>query len=63
MKSYPPLLTAKQAAELAQVSDKHIRDLCAEGAFKAVKVGELWRINTESYLTYLGLEGEVCWAW
>ena len=55
MEETPKLLTVKQAAELAQVSDKHIRDLCAEGAFKAVKVGELWRINTESYFRYLGL--------
>ena len=52
---YPKLLTVKQAAELAQVSTKHIRDLCHEGAFKASKVGELWRVNTDSFLRYLGL--------
>ncbi len=52
----PPLLTVKEAAAIARVTEKHIRHLFSEGAFKARKVGGVWRVNTESFMAYVGLD-------
>lgn len=51
----PPVLTVEEAAQIARCCPKHIRDLLREGAFKGAKLGTVWRINTASFLEYLGL--------
>ncbi len=50
------LLTVREACAIARVSDHHIRDLCARGEIKAVKIGNLWRINRASFMAYMGLD-------
>lgn len=52
----PALLSILQAAELAGVSGRTITRLCDNGTIKAVKVGNLWRINRDALLVFLGLE-------
>lgn len=55
--SSPPLfLTVMEAAELAGVSDQHIRKLLIDGTIKGCKIGSVWRINTQYFLEYLGLK-------
>lgn len=52
----PPLfLTVMEAAELAGVSDQHIRQLLIDGAIKGCKVGSVWRVNSRAFLDYLGI--------
>lgn len=36
-------------------SRRYVCELCKSGAFKAVKIGNVWRINTRSMLDYAGL--------
>ena len=59
MREVPILLDVKEAAALARVSLKQIRDLCAEGKIKAVKVGDVWRINATALVEQLGLSDQV----
>lgn len=53
----PLLLNVKQAAELLNVSDKHVRDLCAAGKIKAVLVGHAWRVGRDALLEQFGIVG------
>lgn len=49
------LIDANQAASIASVSPKFIRDRCQDGTIKAVKIGRVWRINRDAFLLQFGL--------
>lgn len=51
------LLTVQEARAIARVSEAHIRGLCARGEIKAVKVGQVWRINRADFMAHMGLDG------
>ena len=51
----PELLSARQAAEVLQVTPRMVTDLCARGKLKAVRVGKLWRVNRDALLDFAGL--------
>lgn len=52
----PPLITTKEAAEIARCSVNHITALCRGGKVKATMIGgSRWRINTADFLAYLGI--------
>lgn len=53
----PLLLTVKQAADLLNVSTQHVRDLCANGKIKSVKVGSAWRIGRDALLEQFEING------
>lgn len=53
----PLLLSVRQAAELLNVSEKHIRDLCRDGTIRSVRVGSSWRIGRDALLEQFGIEG------
>lgn len=56
-RSLPLLLNVKQAAELLNVSDKYVRDLCAAGKIKAVRVGSVWRVGRDALLEQFDIVG------
>lgn len=56
-RTLPLLLTAQQAAKLLNVSDKHVRDLCARGDIKSVRIGKSWRIGRDALLEQYGIVG------
>lgn len=52
----PPLITSKEAAQLANCSMNHITNLCRAGKIKAVRIGKKhWRISTAEFMAYLGI--------
>lgn len=51
----PPLITVKQASATGAGSDRMIRLLCESGTLKAKKLGTVWRINRDFFLSYFGL--------
>lgn len=52
----PPLITTKEAAEIARCSVNHITALCRGGKVKATRLGARdWRISTADFLAYLGI--------
>ena len=53
--SLPIMLNIEQAASLLNVSGKHMRDLARDGAIRAVKVGNAWRIPRDQFLAQYGL--------
>lgn len=53
----PIMLDANQAAHLISTSAKFIRDRCIDGTIKAVKCGNVWRINRDAFLEQFGLIG------
>lgn len=53
----PLLLNVRQAAELLNVSEKHVRDLCLDGTIRSVRVGRSWRIGRDSLLEQFGIMG------
>lgn len=53
----PALVTPDEAAELMRVGKRTVTRLCNDGALKAVKVRNQWRINREALLAYCGLAG------
>lgn len=55
----PLLLNVRQAAEILNVSEKHVRDLCLDGTIRSVRVGRPWRIGGDSLLEQYGVVG-VC---
>ena len=50
-----PLIKVNTAAELLNVSGRKVRDMCAKGEIRAVKVGTDWRINTAAFLEQFGI--------
>lgn len=54
-KALPPLITAKEAAELARCSVNHVTAMCRAGKVKATRCGTHWRINRDAWLDYLGI--------
>lgn len=53
----PLLLSVRQAAELLNVSEKHVRDLCRDGTIRSVRVGSSWRIGRDALLEQFGIVG------
>lgn len=52
----PPLLTVKQAARIANTSERTVYRMCEKGKVKACRLaGGAWRINSALYLEFLGL--------
>jgi excisionase family DNA binding protein len=56
-RTLPLLLTVRQAAELLNVSEKHVTVLCRRGEIKAARVGSTWRIGRDALLTQYGISG------
>ena len=56
-RALPLLLNVRQAAELLNVSEKHVRDLCLDGTIRSVRVGRSWRIGRDSLLEQFGIMG------
>ena len=52
----PPLTDTETARRLLGVTEQYVRRLCRNGAFRCVKVGKSWRINSKSLLEYAGLD-------
>lgn len=50
-----PLIKTEVAAALLDASPRKVRDMCATGEIKAVKVGTDWRINTAAFLEQFGI--------
>lgn len=50
-----PLIKVGTAAALLDASARKVRDMCANGEIKAVKVGTDWRINTAAFLSQFGI--------
>ncbi len=50
------LLTVQEACSIARVSEAHIRGLCAKGKIRAVKVGQVWRINRADFMRFMALD-------
>lgn len=54
----PLMLNVRQAAELLNVSEKHVRDLCQDGTIRSVRVGRSWRIGRDALLEQFGIVGK-----
>ena len=52
----PALLTPTQAASILDVTNRTIQKYCAEGLIEAVRVGFLFRIPTDRFISSLGLD-------
>ena len=52
----PIMLDANTCAAIVGTSAKCIRDRCAKGDIRAVKIGRVWRIERDSFLAQLGLQ-------
>ena len=50
-----PLIKVGTAAAIIDASPRKVRDMCAKGEVKAVKVGTDWRINTAAFLEQFGI--------
>lgn len=50
-----PLIKVHTAAKLLDLSPRKVRDMCAKGEIKAVKIGTDWRINTDALLAQFGI--------
>lgn len=51
----PVMLSCTQAAQVANVSKKHVRNLLAKGELKGVRLGTAWRIPRDAFLQSVGL--------
>lgn len=56
-RTLPLLLTVQQAAELLNVSDRHVRRLCELGEIRSTKVGNALRIGRDALLEQYGIVG------
>ena len=52
----PLMLTCQQAAEVAGVSRKHVRNLLAKGELRGVRLGTAWRIPRDAFMLAIVLE-------
>ena len=50
-----PMASIGDIAKVANMSDRSIRYMCEKGRIKAVKVGRVWRINSQAALRQFGL--------
>lgn len=50
-----PLIKTETAAALLDASSRKVRDMCAKGEIKAIKVGSDWRVNTAAFLEQFGI--------
>lgn len=53
--TYPPLTKVGTAAPLLDISERKLRDMCANGEVKAVKIGSDWRVNTAALAEQFGI--------
>ncbi len=51
----PVMLSCEQAAQVAGVSRKHIRNLLAAGELHGIRLGTAWRIPRDAFLQGIGL--------
>lgn len=51
----PLMLSCEQAAQVAGVSRKHIRNLLIRGELRGVRLGMAWRIPRDAFLQAVGL--------
>lgn len=51
----PELLTVRQTAQLANVSEKTVYRMIADRQLKAVRIRNTWRVNRDSLLEQFGL--------
>ncbi len=51
----PELMSARQAAEVLQVTPRMVTAMCSSGKLKAVRVGRLWRVNRDALFDFAGL--------
>lgn len=50
-----PLAPIDEIAKIAHMSPRSIRYLCEKGQIRCVKVGRVWRINSQAALRQFGL--------
>ena len=50
------ILSIKEVAETAKLTEQHVRQLLREGKIKGTKVGKEWRVSKEALNRYLGIE-------
>lgn len=53
--NYPVLMSARQAAEVLNVTPRTVIKMCDQGKLKAVKVLSVWRINRDELYKFAGL--------
>lgn len=58
IRKLPVLVNAKTAAQVLNVSTRHVTNMCARGELKAVKCGRVWRVNLADLVRRAGLVGE-----
>lgn len=51
----PPLLTANEVGKIINLSDHAVRVYCAKGKLPAIKIGNVWRIDSIKLLKSLDL--------
>lgn len=51
----PLFIRVKTAGEIANVSDRYVRELCSQEVVRSKKFGREWRVDRDSWLEYLGL--------
>ncbi len=54
--TYPPLTKVGIVATLLDASPRKVRDMCAKGEIKAVKIGSDWRVNTVALAEQFGID-------
>lgn len=52
----PVMLRIKDAASVANLSERGLLNLIKSGEVKAIKIGTAWRIPRDSFLRKLGIE-------
>lgn len=50
---YPPVCTPDQAAEILQINQNMMYELCRRPGFPAMRLGRIWRINTAAMLEWV----------
>lgn len=58
IRELPALVSAGQAAQVLNVSARHVTNMCARGELRAVKCGRVWRVNMADLVRRAGLCGE-----
>lgn len=54
LESLPPIIDAKQAAEVLHCSPRSVQRLCNEGKLVSCRIGRRYRVNTASLLRFAG---------
>lgn len=50
------MLSIKEVAETAKLTEQHVRQLLREGKIKGTKAGKEWRVAKEDLNRYLGIQ-------